>query len=45
MKITLAQPDPVVGDIDGNVARIEETLHQCMDESPLHCVIPFFKLL
>ena len=40
MKITLAQLNPTVGDIDGNVARIEETLHQCRGESPDLVVFP-----
>ena len=40
MKITLAQLNPFVGDIDGNVARIEETLHRCRGESPDLAVFP-----
>jgi len=40
MKITLAQLNPFVGDIDGNVARIEETLRRCRGESPDLVVFP-----
>ena len=40
MRITLAQLDPVVGDIDGNMARIDETLSLCRDEDPDLVVFP-----
>ncbi len=40
MKITLAQLNPTVGDIDGNIARIEETLNLCRSKSPDLVVFP-----
>ena len=40
MRITLAQLDPVVGDIDGNTERIYETLSLCRNENPDLVVFP-----
>ena len=35
MRITLAQLNPTVGDIDGNLQKVRETLSQCYRESDL----------
>lgn len=35
MKVTVAQANPVVGDIPGNVARLEKTLAQCPSDADL----------
>lgn len=40
MRITLAQLNPVVGDIDGNTARIDETLRLCRNENPDLVIFP-----
>lgn len=40
MKITLAPLNPFVGDMDGNVARIEETLHRCRVDAPDLVIFP-----
>jgi NAD+ synthase (glutamine-hydrolysing) len=40
MKITLAQLNPTVGDIRGNVAKVTETLSQCSEDSPDLVVFP-----
>lgn len=40
MKITLAQLNPVVGDIDGNTEKIRETLRSCEKSSPDLVVFP-----
>jgi NAD+ synthase (glutamine-hydrolysing) len=34
MKVTLAQVNPVVGDVEGNLGKIGETLDQCKDDLP-----------
>ena len=40
MKITLAQLNPTVGDICGNVAKVTQTLSQCSKDSPDLVVFP-----
>ena len=40
MKITLAQLNPTVGDIRGNVAKVKQTLSQCSKHSPDLVVFP-----
>jgi NAD+ synthase (glutamine-hydrolysing) len=40
MKIALAQLNPVVGDIRGNLARLIETMNQCKNEKPDLVVFP-----
>lgn len=40
MRITLVQLDPVVGDIDGNTERIDETLRLCRSDKPDLVVFP-----
>ncbi len=40
MRIALAQLNPVVGDISGNLARVEQTLEQVRKESPDLVVLP-----
>ena len=40
MKITLAQLNPTVGDISGNVAKVTQTLAQCSKDSPDLVVFP-----
>ncbi len=40
MKITLAQLNPTVGDIRGNVAKVKQTLSQCSKDSPDLVVFP-----
>ena len=40
MKITLAQLNPTVGDIRGNVAKVKQTLAQCSKDSPDLVVFP-----
>ena len=40
MKITLAQLNPTVGDIRGNVAKVTQTLSQCSKDSPDLVVFP-----
>ncbi|MCG6945202.1 MAG: NAD+ synthase [Deltaproteobacteria bacterium] len=40
MKITLAQLNPTVGDICGNVAKVTQTLSQCRKDSPDLVVFP-----
>jgi NAD+ synthase (glutamine-hydrolysing) len=34
MKITLAQLNPIIGDIQGNLAKVEKTLSECRKDSP-----------
>lgn len=40
MRITLAQLDPTVGDIEGNAARVAEVLAECRDDRPDLVVFP-----
>ena len=40
MKITLAQLNPTIGDIRGNVAKVTQTLSQCSKDSPDLVVFP-----
>jgi NAD+ synthase (glutamine-hydrolysing) len=40
MKITLAQLNPTVGDISGNLAKVTQTLSQCSKDSPDLVVFP-----
>ena len=40
MKITLAQLNPTVGDIRGNLAKVTQTLSQCSKDSPDLVVFP-----
>ncbi|UCE83814.1 MAG: NAD+ synthase [Deltaproteobacteria bacterium] len=40
MKITMAQLNPVVGDIQGNVSKVVQTLAQCNQDSPDLVVFP-----
>ena len=40
MKITLAQLNPTVGDIRGNLAKVKQTLAQCSKDSPDLVVFP-----
>lgn len=40
MKITIAQLNPVVGDISGNIERMKETLSSCDSDSPDLVVFP-----
>lgn len=40
MKITLAQLNPTVGDIRGNLAKVAQTLSQCRQDSPDLVVFP-----
>ncbi len=40
MKMTLAQLNPTVGDIQGNLAKLAQTLSQCSDESPDLAIFP-----
>ena len=40
MKITLAQLNPTVGDIRGNLAKVRQTLSQCSKDSPDLVVFP-----
>jgi NAD+ synthase (glutamine-hydrolysing) len=40
MKITIAQLNPTVGDIDGNLARIPDTLSKCVEDSTDLLVFP-----
>jgi NAD+ synthase (glutamine-hydrolysing) len=40
MKITLAQLNPTVGDIRGNLAKVKQTLSQCSKDSPDLVVFP-----
>ena len=40
MKLTLAQLNPTIGDIQGNLAKIEKTLSQCSKDSPDLVIFP-----
>ncbi|UCG21865.1 MAG: NAD+ synthase [Deltaproteobacteria bacterium] len=40
MKVTLAQLNPTVGDIQGNLAKIEKTLSECSKDSPDLVIFP-----
>jgi len=40
MKVTIAQMNPVIGDIDGNLAKIVNTLSQCSTNSPDLLIFP-----
>jgi NAD+ synthase (glutamine-hydrolysing) len=40
MKVTLAQLNPTIGDIQGNVAKIEKTLSECVKDSPDLVIFP-----
>jgi len=40
MKVTLAQLNPTIGDIRGNLARVTQTLSQCSEDSPDLVVFP-----
>ena len=40
MKVTLAQLNPTIGDIGGNLAKVKQTLSQCSKDSPDLVVFP-----
>jgi NAD+ synthase (glutamine-hydrolysing) len=40
MKLTLAQLNPTIGDIQGNLAKIEKTLSECSKDSPDLIIFP-----
>jgi len=40
MKVTIAQLNPIVGDINGNTSKIAQTMAQCRDEEPDLVVFP-----
>jgi NAD+ synthase (glutamine-hydrolysing) len=40
MKITMAQLNPIVGDINGNTSKIIQTMSQCRDQEPDLVVFP-----
>ena len=40
MKLTLAQLNPTIGDIQGNLAKIEKTLSECRKDSPDLIIFP-----
>lgn len=40
MKVTLAQLNPTIGDIQGNLAKVEKTLSECIKDSPDLVIFP-----
>jgi NAD+ synthase (glutamine-hydrolysing) len=40
MKLTLAQLNPIIGDIQGNLAKVEKTLSDCSKDSPDLVIFP-----
>ncbi len=45
MKVTMAQLNPTVGDVEGNVSRVESTLRHCAGDAPDLVVFPELFLL
>ena len=40
MKVTLAQLNPTIGDIQGNLAKVAKTLSECSQDSPDLVIFP-----